>query len=126
MNSRGAHRPTDRNFESTWVSKMKIVMSAALGAFVLVASPATAQLYKPGTVTATPRLAQDRPAATQKHKSVVQPFYKAGSTNFMLEQANRRQARMPMDEHRPADAERTSSCCCKHDDAAGCTNDGPA
>lgn len=105
------------------VSKMKIVIGAVLGALTLVASPAAAQLDKPGTVTGTPRPAQDRPAATQKQKSVVQPFYKAGSTNFMLEQADRRQAKMPMDEHHSVDAERTSSCCCKHGDAASRESD---
>jgi hypothetical protein len=103
---------------------MKIVIGAALGVLVLVASPASAQLYKAGTVTATPQAAQkDKPAPTQRRKSVVQPFYKAGSTTFMLVSPAGRQTKTPMDGQHPAGAEHNMSCCCKHDDAAACGSD---
>lgn len=70
---------------------MKIVIGAALGVLMLVASPASAQLYKAGTVTATPRtLAQERAQANGRHpKPAVQTFHKAGTPTFMLEPARR-------------------------------------
>lgn len=70
---------------------MKIMIGAALGALALVASPASAQLYKAGTVTATPRtLAQERAEANRRHqKPAAQTFHKAGTPTFMLERARR-------------------------------------
>ena len=70
---------------------MKIVIGAALGALMLVASPASAQLYKAGTVTATPRtLAQERAEANRRHqKPAAQTFHKPGTATFMIARARR-------------------------------------
>ncbi len=68
---------------------MKILISAALGALALVAPPASAQLYKVGTVTATPRVeSKDRSAAGHRHeKPPAQIYHKPGTPTFMLQSA---------------------------------------
>ena len=71
---------------------MKILIGAALGALLLGASPASAQLYKAGTVTATPRtLAQERADANRRpQKPAARTFHKPGTATFRLEPARRR------------------------------------
>ena len=64
---------------------MKTLIGAALGALALVASPAAAQFYKAGTVTATPLPSQqDRKVKNQHDRPPAQAFYKPGVPGFML------------------------------------------
>lgn len=98
---------------------MRTLISAAVGALALVASPASAQFYKAGTVTATPRVEQpDRAVEKHRNRPAVPPFYKAGTTNFMLQPPiTRADARRPSDAPSPASADATSCDC--HDKHAG-------
>lgn len=76
---------------------MKILVSAALGALALVAPPASAQLYKAGTVTATPRVeSKDRSAAGHRHeKPPAQIYHKPGTPTFMQVRLRKRPRACP-------------------------------
>ena len=97
---------------------MKILISAALGALVLVASPASAQLYKAGTVTATPRIeTKERAASHRHHKSAAQTYHKPGTPTFMLPStaAAKGEAKAPaMAVDKMTDAKPGHHDCCDH------------
>lgn len=87
---------------------MKILISAALGALALVATPASAQLYKAGTVTATPRIDTKQPQAGHRHeKPPAQVYHKPGTPTFMLQAAAPTKAEPKTDHHD----------CCNHGEA---------
>lgn len=103
-------------FKNTRVNDMKTLIGAALGALMLTASPASAQLYKAGTVTATLRNEKrDQESSTRRDAPVVLPFYKAGVPTFVLQVPAGRGApsRVP-EEPRASPPDANPGACCHH------------